>query len=343
MRMMGRIMIGKTGLAAEQNGFGALPIQRVSKEEAVRILRKAYEGGMDFFDTARGYTDSEEKLAEAFSGMWSRVILATKSPSKNAEGFRKDLETSLRTLKTDHIDICQFHNPAFCPRPGDESGLYDAALEARRQGKIRFIGITNHRLNVAMEAVGSGLYDTLQFPFSYLSTQKDIDLVKACEKHSMGFIAMKALSGGLITNSAAASAWMGQFGNVIPIWGIQRERELDEFLAHIHTPPELTKELMALIEKDRQELTGEFCRGCGYCSPCPQGIVIHTCARASLLLRRAPAAMLMSDDGRAMMKKVEDCVDCGQCIKKCPYGLNPPALLKKNYRDFQEVLAGKPL
>ncbi len=340
---MARIMIGKTGLTAEQNGFGALPIQRTSKEEAVRILRKAYEGGMDFFDTARGYTDSEEKLAEAFSGMWNKVVLATKTPSQTAEGFWKDLDTSLHTLKTDHIDIYQFHNPAFCPRPGDENGLYDAALEAKRQGKIRFIGITNHRLNIAMEAVESGLYDTLQFPFSYLSTGKDIDLVKRCEERGVGFIAMKALSGGLITNSAAASAWMAQFQNVIPIWGIQRERELDEFLSYIHTSPALTEELAAIIEKDRKELTGDFCRGCGYCSPCPQGIVIHMCARSALLLRRAPITMLMSDSGRAMMKKVEDCVDCGQCIKKCPYGLNPPALLKKNYQDFQEVLAGKPL
>jgi predicted aldo/keto reductase-like oxidoreductase len=340
---MTTIAIGKTGLRAEQNGFGALPIQRISKPDAVRLLRKARAGGMTYFDTARGYTDSEEKLGEAFAGAWDRVILATKTPAKNAAGFWKDLETSLGLLRTDTIDVYQFHNPSFCPKPGDESGLYDAMLQARQQGKIRFIGITNHRLDIAQEAVASGLYDTLQFPFSYLSTQKDLDLLRACEEKGMGFIAMKALSGGLITNAAAACAWMTHAGNVLPIWGIQRERELDEFLSYIANPPALDAALMACIEADRKELEGEFCRGCGYCMPCPQGIVINMCARASLLLRRAPLEMLMSESGRAMMKKVEDCIECGQCASKCPYGLDTPALLKKNYQDFQEVLAGKPI
>lgn len=340
---MTSIAIGNTGMRAERNGFGALPIQRISKSDAIRLLRKAQAGGMNYFDTARGYTDSEEKLGEAFAGAWDQVIIATKTPAKNAAGFWADLETSLRLLRTDHIDVYQFHNPSFCPKPGDESGLYEAMLEARQQGKIRFIGITNHRLDIAQEAVASGLYDTLQFPFSYLSTQKDLDLLRACEEKGMGFIAMKALSGGLITNAAAACAWMAQAGAVVPIWGIQRESELDQFLTYINHPPVLDSALTACIEADRKELEGEFCRGCGYCMPCPQGIIINMCARASLLLRRAPLEILMSESGREMMKKVEDCIECGQCASKCPYGLDTPALLKKNYQDFQEVLAGKPI
>ncbi len=340
---MAQMTIGNTGIQIEQNGFGALPIQRVPAEDAVHILRKAYDGGITFYDTARGYTDSEEKLGKAFAGMWDKVVIATKTPAKTAEAFWSDLDTSLRMLKTDHIDIYQFHNPAFCPKPGDESGLYDAILEARRQGKIRFIGITNHRLNIAWEAIESGLYDTLQFPLSYLSTDKDLELVTACKEKGMGFIAMKALSGGLITNSAAACAWLTQFKQLVPIWGIQRERELEEFLSYIHTPPALNDEMTACIEADRKELQGNFCRGCGYCSPCPQGIVINMCARASLLLRRAPVETLLSESGQAMMKKVEDCIECGQCSARCPYDLDAPALLKKNYQDYKEILAGKPL
>lgn len=340
---MAQITIGKTGIRVEQNGFGALPIQRIPTDEAVALLKKAYHGGIDFYDSARGYTDSEEKLGKAFGGRWDKLIIATKTPAGRAEQFWDDLETSLGLLKTDHIDIYQVHNPSFCPKPGDPSGLYDAMVQAKQQGKIRFIGITNHRLNIAGEAVESGLYDTLQFPLSYLSAEKDLALAAACKEKGMGFIAMKALSGGLITNSAAACAWMARFENVIPIWGIQRERELDEFISYITNPPALTEEMMSGIERDRQDLQGNFCRGCGYCMPCPQGIVIHMCARASRLLRRAPLEMLLSAQGKEMMKKVEDCIHCGQCAAKWPYGLDPPALLQKNHQDYEEVLAGKPL
>jgi predicted aldo/keto reductase-like oxidoreductase len=343
MNDMAEIIIGRTRLKVEQNGFGALPIQRISTEDAVYLLHKAYNGGMNYYDSARGYTDSEEKLGKAFAGMWDKVIIATKTPAKNVKEFWSDLELSLRLLQTDHIDVFQFHNPPFCPKPGDESGLYEAMLQAQQQGKVRFIGITNHRLSVAEEAVESGLYDSLQFPFSYLATERELALVRACKEKEVGFIAMKALSGGLITNSAAACAWITRFDNVVPIWGIQKEWELDEFLSYIPTPPTLSDEMLAAIAADCQELQGEFCRGCGYCTPCPQGIAIPTCARASLLLRRAPSAMLLSERGKQMMQQIEDCIECGQCSAQCPYGLDTPALLKRNYQDFQEVLAGKPL
>ena len=340
---MARIAVGKTGLWAEQNGFGALPIQRVPVQDAVPLLRRAYDGGIDYYDTARVYTDSEEKLGLALAEVRNNIVLATKTMAKDVKGFWSDLETSLKLLKTDCIDIYQFHNPEYCPKPGDAGGLYDAALEAKRKGMIRFIGFTNHRMDIAKEAVESGLYETLQFPFSYLSSEQDIELVRMCRERGMGFIAMKALSGGLITNAAAACAWLTRFDNVIPIWGIQRERELDDFLNCVASPPALTEEMAAVIEADRKALSGGFCRGCGYCMPCPQGIVINMCARASLLLRRAPKEMLMNDGGIAMMKKVADCIECGQCADKCPYGLDTPALLKQNYQDFEEILAGKPI
>ena len=237
--------------------------------------------------------------------------------------------------------LYQFHNPAFCPKPGDESGLYDAALKAKEQGKIRHIGITNHRLAVAHEAIDSGLYETLQFPFCYLATDKDIELVDKCRKADMGFIAMKALSGGLITNSSAAYAYLAQYDNVLPIWGIQREQELDEFLSYMDNPPTMTEELAEVIRKDREELLGEFCRGCGYCMPCPVGIEINNCARMSLLLRRSPSAGHLSPEGQEKMMKIEDCLHCNQCKSRCPYGLDTPALLQKNLEDYKNVLAGK--
>lgn len=338
---MTKITLGRTGITTDRNGFGALPIQRISKDEAAKLLRKAYDGGFTFFDTARAYTDSEEKMGYALSDVRSHIYIATKTAADNAEDFRKDLDTSLALLKTDYIDIYQFHNPAFCPKPGDESGLHDAALKAKEQGKIRFIGITNHRLAVAEEAVESDLYDTLQFPFCYLSGEPEEALVRGCEKHNMGFIAMKSLSGGLITNSAAAYAFAAQYPDVLPIWGVQRESELDEFLSYMDHPPVMTDEIRALIEKDRTQLCGSFCRGCAYCMPCPVGIEINTCARMSLLLRRSPSASHLSRKGQEMMMKIKECLRCGKCASKCPYGLNTPELLQSNLKDYEEVLAGK--
>ena len=337
------VTLGSTKITVNKNGFGALPIQRIGEADAKKLLRKAYENGIDFFDTARFYTDSEKKIGLALKDVREHIIIATKTGAQDAEGFWKDLETSLSLLQTDYVDIYQFHNPSFCPKPGDGTGLYEAMLEARDQGKVRHIGITNHRLSVAEEAVASGLYETLQFPFNSLATKQELALVEKCREKNMGFIAMKALSGGLITNSRAAYAYQAEFDNVEPIWGIQREKELDEFLSYIDNPPVMDEELRAVIEKDQKELAGNFCRGCGYCMPCPAGIEINNCARMSLLLRRSPSELQLTEEVQAKMKKIEDCLHCGNCMKKCPYGLNTPKLLEENYKDYQEVLAGKPL
>lgn len=335
---MQTVTLGKTELTVSKNGFGALPIQRITKSEAVYLLQKAFYHGINYFDTARMYTDSEEKLGAAFEYTRDKIIISTKTGAQNAEDFWKDLETSLTKLKTDYIDIYQFHNPPFCPKPGDESGLYDAILKAKEQGKIRHIGITNHRLAVAKEAIVSGLYETMQFPFCYLATDADLEIVSLCKEKNMGFIAMKALSGGLINDSALAYAYLAQFDHVAPIWGVQRESELDEFLSYQENPPVLTDNMQAQIEKDRAELSGEFCRGCGYCMPCPVGIEINNCARMSLMLRRAPKSEYLTEEWQEKMKKIEDCLECGQCMSKCPYGLKTPELLKKNYEDFKTFL-----
>ena len=339
--MKADVRLGSTEIVVNKNGFGALPMQRVSMEEAVALVRRAFEGGITFFDTARGYTDSEEKLGEALEGIRDKVYIATKTPAEDGDGLKRDLETSLKKLRTDHVDIYQFHNPPFCPKPGDGTGLYEAMEEAKAQGMVRHIGITNHRLAVAHEAIDSGLYETLQFPFCYLADAKDIELVEKCREADMGFIAMKALSGGLITNSQAAYAFMAQYDNVLPIWGVQRQSELEEFLSYIENPPVMTDDIRALIEADKKELAGEFCRGCGYCMPCPAGIEINNCARMSLLLRRSPSAAHLTLESQAKMMKIKECLHCGHCKSKCPYGLDTPALLEKNLKDYEEILAGK--
>lgn len=338
---MQTIRLGKTEIITNKNGFGALPIQRVSDQEAVRLLRKAYDGGITFFDTARFYTDSEHKIGLAFEGMRDRIYLASKTAAVTPEAFWKDLETTLTNLKTDYLDIYQFHNPDFCPKPGDDSGVYECMQKAKEQGKIRHISITNHRLKVAEEAIESGLYDTLQFPFCYLASERDLALVEKCKEKDMGFIAMKALSGGLINNSAAAYAFEAQFETVLPIWGVQRESELDEFLSYVENPPAMTPEIRRVIERDKEQLSGNFCRGCGYCMPCPAGIQINDCARMSLMVRRAPSDLYLTPEVQKQMMKIEGCLHCNQCMEKCPYGLNTPELLQKNLKDYKEILEGK--
>ncbi len=338
---MKMITLGSTGITVPQNAFGALPVQRVNMETAVQILRRAYEGGMRFFDTARAYSDSEEKLGNAFEGIRENLVIATKTQAQTPEDFREHLKTSLQLLKTDYIDLYQFHCADTCFRPGDGTGMYECMLEAKAAGKIRHIGLTTHKLGVARECITSGLYETLQFPLSYLSSEKELELVALCREHGMGFIAMKGLAGGLITNSRAASAFMAQFDHVLPIWGIQKLSELEEWLSFMDQPPVLDDEISRFIEKEKKELTGDFCRGCGYCMPCPAGILINSCARMSLMVRRAPSAQWLNEEWQSQMKKIEDCLHCGQCMEKCPYELNTPELLEKNYEDYKKILAGE--
>jgi len=272
--------------------------------------------------------------------MRDKVFITSKTMATTPEKLEADLETSLNNLKTDYIDIYQLHCVKQCYRPGDGTGMYEALLKAKEEGKIRHIGITAHLIGVAEEIVKSGLYETLQFPFSYLSTERDIELVKSCEKADMGFIAMKGLAGGLLTNSEACMAFMSEY-NALPIWGIQRDSELDEWLSFFNKEVSMTPEIKAFIDKEREELMGDFCRGCGYCAPCSVGIQINNCARMSQLIRRAPSENFLSEEWQENMLKIEKCIDCGACRSRCPYGLDIPSLLRKNLADYKEILAGK--
>ncbi len=338
---MKSITLGSTGITSVQNGFGALPIQRTDMDTAIGILRKAYDGGMTFFDTARAYSDSEEKLGNALSDVRKNIFIATKTMAKNTEEMKRQLETSLKLLKTDYIDIYQFHCVDRCYSPGDGTGMYELMEDFKRQGMIKHIGITAHKIGIAEEIIDSGLYETLQFPFSYLSDQRELALADKCKAKNMGYIAMKALAGGLITNSRMAYAFIGQYDNVMPIWGIQREKELDEWLSFMENTPVMNDEINADIEADKKQFSSDFCRGCGYCMPCPMGIQINNCARMSLMLRRAPSKAWLSEAWQNNMKQIEECVNCNQCKSKCPYGLDTPKLLRENYEDYKRVLSGE--
>ena len=334
---MKTIRLGRSELMVTKTAFGALPIQRIPTADAVKLVRRAYEGGINYFDTANMYTDSEEKLGLALKDVREQVIISTKSAATDKQGALAHIEQSLRHLG--YIDLFQFHNPAVLPDINDPNGAFAAALEMKEKGYIRHIGITNHRHHIAKAAIESGNFETLQFPFCYLATEVDLELVELCKKADMGFIAMKGLSGGLLNNAAACHAFMDQHENVVPIWGVQREEELDQWLELAKSGVTMTPELRSVIEKDRQELAGSFCRGCGYCMPCPAGIEINNSARMNMLLRRAPYKPYLSDEWREKMHRIENCIHCDSCKSRCPYGLDTPALLQYMLKDYDEFYA----
>lgn len=335
---MEMIRFGRTGLQVGRTGFGAIPIQRLSFEEAGAILRHAYEGGVNLFDTARGYSDSEEKIGRALSPVRDKIILATKSGAPDKAGLLAHLETSLRNLSTDYVDILQLHNLSEPPDPNDPNSAYAGLLEARQKGMVRFLGITAHRLGNATAAAESGLYDTIQFPLSAISTPEDLGIIDLCRRKDLGLLAMKALCGGLLTKARPAFAFLRQYENVVPIWGIQKQAELAELLALEADPPALDGGMRAAIESDRAELSGQFCRACGYCLPCPADIPIPMAARMKFLLRRMPAENFLSEEWQQKMRRINDCKLCRQCADRCPYELDTPQLLKRMLDDYEAFL-----
>ena len=337
---MKKVILGKTGLEVTKPAMGCLPVQRCGVEEGAALLRAAYEGGIRYFDTANAYTDSEMKMGLALADVRDEIVISTKSAAMDKDGVLAHIENSLHMLKTNHIDLFQFHQVSAVPDANDPNGAFAGALEAKRRGWIDHIGVTSHRVDVAEQCIASGLFETLQFPFSYISSQRDLDLAEKCKEADMGFIAMKGLAGGMLGSPRACHAFMDMYDNVVPIWGIQTMEELREWLALAEEEPAMDEELAAFIEKERQELSGSFCRSCGYCMPCPVGIEIRNCARMDMLLRRSPWQPYMSAEWQAKMEKINDCLGCRQCSSRCPYQLDTPNLLKymlKDYKEFYEA------
>ena len=338
---MKTVRLGKSELVVTKPAMGCLPVQRCSVDDGVKLLRSAYERGIRFFDTAAAYTDSQEKIGLALSDVRADIIIATKSASRTRDSVLADIENSLKMMKTDYIDLFQFHNVPEVPDADDKEGAYAGALIAKERGWIGHIGVTSHRVGVIEQCIDSGNFETVQFPFSYISAERDLALAERAKKANVGFIAMKGLAGGLLgTNPRACHAFMNCYDNVVPIWGMQTLDELDCWMKLAEEDPVMDEELAEQIKADRQQFSGSFCRSCGYCMPCTAGIEIYNCARMNMLLRRSPWQQYMTDAWREKMNKINDCVGCGLCKSRCPYQLDTPNLLKymlKDYNEFYEA------
>jgi len=338
---MRQIPYGNTGLTVTKTGFGALPIQRRTKQDAVEILRYAYEAGFRLFDSARNYSDSEEKLGAALSDVRSDIVIATKTAATDRDTMLRHLDISLRNLKTDYIDIYQFHNPSTVPLEDSEG--YKTMLELKEQGVIRVIGLTNHSADNAIRAAQSGLFQSIQYPLCCLASEKDLQVIEECRVRGIGMLGMKGLAGGLITRAELSFAFLEQFENVVPIWGIQHKHEAEEFARLDANPPRLNEEMIAAIDALQKELSGSFCRGCGYCLPCPAGINIPTSARMMFLLRRSVWENFVTPAQKEEMLKIDACLHCNACASRCPYHLDTPELLARNLADYKAFLQEKGL
>lgn len=331
--MLEQVELGKTGLRVSRIAMGCIPIQRLSRDDAVALLMRAYENGVNFFDTAHVYTDSEEKIGAAFAGgIREKIVIASKAMADTYDETMRQLDESLRRLRTDYIDLYQWHNPESIA-PADH-GPYQAMLDAKKAGKIRHIGVTNHSLAIAEQAIREGGFETLQYPMSVLSSEEEIAMSFACRDAGMGFIAMKAMCGGLLPDGKAPYAFLNQYPHIVPIWGMEKREELDQFLGLAKTPQPYTDEMRAEVEAIRAEYGEHFCRGCGYCMPCPAGILLPVMMRIDCFIKRNVPGSQFTEQRQKQIAKIDDCVHCGQCTSQCPYKLDVPAILQRQKENY---------
>ena len=335
---MEKTKLGRTGLMVTRSSIGALPVQRLSVEEGAKLMRAAYEGGINFFDTARAYSDSEIKLGIAFEGLArDSYYIATKTMGTSVEIMREHLQQSLENLRTDYIDIYQLHNIKQVPLA--DSPIYQELLKMKAEGKIRHIGITQHSLEGAFIAARSGLYETIQFPLSCLASDEEMQLVKLCSELDIGLIGMKALAGGILPSAALSMAFFRDYPIVVPIWGIQKFEELEEIIALEKDPPRMEGEMLVRINEQRAQLSGSFCRGCGYCQPCAVDLPLQMMARMPWLIRRSPTKSYATDEWKQRMQQIDTCIDCGLCASRCPYHLDPAKLIREAQSDYFTYIA----
>ena len=341
---MKQYRLGKTELQVSELGFGGIPIIPLSMEEGATVVRHCFEKGITFFDTANAYSDSEKKVGLALEDVRDQVVIATKTGRRDAEGAAKHIQFSLDNLRTDYIDIYQFHNIS---SQGDldkilaPDGAMESVKKARAEGTIRHISFSAHDIPTAITACKTGLFSTVQFPFNFIETDPADKLFVVAGELDMGIIAMKPLGGGLLERPDLCFKFLQQHPYVLPDPGFKSKEEADEVIDLYLSPTPMTQEDEKEIERIRSELGAKFCHRCGYCIPCDQGVNIPQVMGFKSQAKRFPpaAAKMMA---QAAMDSVENCIACGECLPKCPYHLEIPQLLQENLAIFREFLALHP-
>ena len=332
------VTLGKTGLKVSEVGFGGIPIIRLSMEEAIRVLMKAYDSGITFFDTANVYLDSEEKMGKAFKGLRDRLVIATKSIKRNAAGVEADIDLSLRQLQTDYIDLYQIHQLSL---EGDyeavmgPGGVLETLVKAQQAGKIRHIGVTSHSISMAVRLVKTGRFSTVQFPFNFIESDPVKELHPAAREQGMAILAMKPFAGGAVGDASVCFKFLRQYPDVIPLPGFDAVEQIDEVLGFYDSKNVVSGDDLALMDQYRNELGSQFCRRCEYCQPCEQGVMITAAMGYPVVVRRMSLSKGVGFMKKAM-ESVRNCIDCGECVGRCPYSLPIPETLQKHLAMYEE-------
>ena len=337
---MKTIRLGKTGLEVSRIGFGGIPIMRLAEDEAIKVVQRCLDLGVTFLDTANGYGTSEERIGKAIAGRREQIVIATKTGARDRATAQEHLELSLKRLNTDYIDLWQFHNistfEAYDQVLGPD-GAMEAAQEALQAGVIRHIGLSSHSMDIALKAVPSGHFETVQFPFNFVTNEAATELIPLAHKHDVGFISMKPMAGGLLDNAKLAIKYVLKFDNIVPDPGIERIEEIEEIVGIVQGPWELTSQEQREIERIRAQVGTRFCRRCGYCEPCPQGVSIVTIMVLRSFCKRLPAEWLFTGWIGQAVESADNCIECGECEEKCPYRLPIREMIVENVEFYENV------
>ncbi len=341
---MEKIRLGRTGMMVTRLGFGGIPVQRCTEAEAVKVVEKCLELGINFLDTANGYSTSEERIGKAVKGRRKDVFIATKSFARSHEEIKEHLDLSLKRLGTDYIDLYQFHqvgDPAAMERILDpENGLMQSFEDAKKAGKILHIGATSHQLDVAKELVKSERFETVMFPFNFITSEPADELLPLCKEHDVGFIDMKPMAGGMLEDPAVAFKYLFQFPDMVIIPGIEKPHEIEEIVRIFKGPHEMTAAEKKKMQQLRDELGTRFCRRCDYCQPCEQEIPISMLMTFPSFVKRLPPDWYLKNPMiPGMMEKAAGCTQCGECEPRCPYHLPIREMIQESYKLFEEIKA----
>lgn len=330
--------LGKTGLKISRMGLGGIPIQKIDEEGTRKLLREMMEKGVNYIDSARGYTVSEQYIGYGLEGIRDKFVLATKSMSRTKEAMAADIETSLGNFRTDYIDLYQVHNPSMeqLDQVMGEGGALEALMEARAAGKIGHIGLTAHSTEVFERALELDWVETIMFPYNIVE-QQGAELIHKCAEKNIGFIVMKPLAGGAIEDASLALRYVCSNPDVtVVIPGMAEIHELEQNLAACSNTEPLTQEELKEMDKVREQLGTDFCRRCNYCAPCTVGINIPSVFLFAGYLQRYDLADWAKDRYSTLKVKASACIGCGKCEPRCPYHLPIREKLKKCARDMGE-------
>jgi predicted aldo/keto reductase-like oxidoreductase len=343
---MDKIRLGKTGMMVTRLGFGGIPIQRLTEDDAVKVVRRCLDLGINFFDTANAYTTSEERIGRAVKGRRQDVFIATKTGVRPGDDIEKNLELSLKRLGTDYIDLYQFHGindmPTLNKIIDPENGLYRVFEKAKKAGKIRHIGITSHQMDVAKAQAKTGKFETLMFPFNFITSEPADELLPLCREHDMGFIVMKPMAGGMLSNPNVAFKYLLQFPDIVVIPGIEKIDEIEEIARIYGGPHRMTTAERQQMQRMRDELGTRFCRRCEYCQPCPQQVPISLLMTFPSFVKRLPPDWYLKGFIPDAMARAAECTQCGECETKCPFNLPIREMIVESCNLYEATRAGNP-